>query len=127
MSNPNYQISVNLLKLRAASVMKIKGKTTVVRCLVIPLEGISTLVEKETGIFLNMGSFGSDNLNFGHTHIVKASFLKAENDAMTEEQRRAIPILGNMKPMEAKQTAVPETNAVAEAEKEENEKDDLPF
>lgn len=111
----NYGINVNLLKLKKSGIMKIKGKEKVVRCLVIPLEGISNLVETEHGIFLNLSAWESDKLNYGHTHYLKINLPKEENEKMSDDERRLVPIIGNMKAIIAKQNSVAEPTEVVES------------
>jgi hypothetical protein len=122
----NYSISINLLKVKNTAIKTIQGKTKPVRCVIIPLEGLSNLVENEHGIFLNMGAWASENQKFGNTHYVKVNISKEEQEAMTEEQRKQQPIVGNMKPIVAKQTTVPESTKPETPVTVEGE-DDLPF
>ena len=115
----NYSIKTDLLKLKGAFVTNIKGKTTTKRCLCIPIDG-SGLFLGEKGCYLNMTAIEMQNSQYGDTHCIKQNLDKGVYDAMTEEQRRAMPIIGSMRPLEKPQAALDTTYMV-----ETN--DDLPF
>lgn len=115
----NYSIKTDLLKLKGAFVTNIKGKTTTKRCLCIPIDG-SGLFLGEKGCYLNMTAIEMNNSQYGDTHCIKQNLEKSVYDAMTEEQRRAMPIIGSMRPFEKSQAALDTSYMV-----ESNE--DLPF
>ena len=116
----NYQVKLNLLKLDRATVTNIKGKSQTLKCLVVPIGDGTDIVHGEKGAYLDLVAFETANSQFGDTHCVKVSYPKERRDAMTDEEKRSKPFVGNMRPLEAKQ---PQVTSVAEAE----QPDDLPF
>lgn len=106
--------------------MSLKGQTGMVRGIFIPILE-NKLYEGEKALYLDMTGFEISKEKKGDrkdTHLVKQSFAKEVYDAMTEEQRKEVPILGNHvlwgfqepAPNEFKVEAVPE-----------DEGNDLPF
>lgn len=122
----NYSIKADLLKLKGAFVTNFKGKTATKRCLVIPVDD-SALYVGEKGVYLNMTAIEMENPRFKETHCIKQSLDKEIYEALTDEQRQALPIIGGMKPIERK--AAPQMNVSSTfdgTQAVENE-DDLPF
>lgn len=115
----NSSIKVNLLQLKGAFVTNLKGKTATKRCLVIPVDGANIYVGQK-GCYLNMTAIEMQNSQYGDTHCIKQNLEKSVYDAMTEEQRRAMPIIGSMRPLEKSQAAL-DTSYMVETN------DDLPF
>ena len=87
---------INLLNLTAARQM-VRGKAGEVDCLIIPIEK-NKLFVGEKGIYLDLIAFEIKEQKEGRTdtHLVKQSFSKAEREKMTEDQLKAIPILGSL-------------------------------
>lgn len=92
----NISIKNNLLALEGATVMNIKGKNGEVKCIVIPIE-MASLYHGEKGVYLDTTAIPLTNPREGSkdTHLVKQSFGKEKFNAMSEEEKKAIPILGN--------------------------------
>lgn len=136
----NYKVSVNLLRLNGAFVSNLKGKATTKRCLCIPIDE-AHLFLGEKGCYLNLNAWETrEESPYGDTHYLKQRFSKEVGDAMTEEQRRAIPIVGNMKPKQGygpdgqpvqTQQPAPQPATVTEQQQQHDElpqrDDDLPF
>lgn len=129
----NLNISVNLLKLKAA-VMGVKGKNQVKKCVVIPIEDndIYSKVDDNgnVSVFLNLTAWENrQQSQYGDTHMVKQSHSKEWNEAHTDEQRRDEPILGNARPViERTIESVNCPTAEVEATPFPNQEgDDLPF
>lgn len=102
----NYSIKLDLLKLKGAGVTNIKGRTATKKCLVIPIEDARLFLGGK-GVYLDLSAWESrEQGKYGDTHGVKQSFSKETLDAMSEEERKALPFLGNMRPMQ-QQTAQP--------------------
>ena len=129
----NLNISVNLLKLKAA-VMGVKGKDKVKKCVVIPIED-NDLFSKvddngKVSVFLNLTAWENrETSQYGDTHMVKQSHSKEWNEAHTDEDRRKEPILGNARPVIEKtieSVNVPNAEVEPMPFKGEGE-DDLPF
>jgi hypothetical protein len=87
---------INLMYLKASR-MTIKGKLGPVECVVLPIE-LNKLFVGEKGIYLDLIAFElkEKNPERKNTHLVKQSFSKEDREAMTEEQRKAIPIIGSL-------------------------------
>ena len=124
----NYQISVKLNKLKGACVKELQGKTAKKKCIIIPIEDNDMFISDSNDVILNLAGWESNKLNHGNTHLIKWSPSKKTSEKMTDEQKRAIPILGNLKPFGTQTTAKP----VSEKPKDEfsdilNNDDDLPF
>lgn len=120
----NFSIKTDLLKLKGAFVTNLKGKTATKRCLIIPVDDAGLFIG-EKGVYLNMAAIEMNESRYGDTHCVKVSLPKDMVERMTEEERKAIPILGGMHPLQsqAQQMAV---RGQLDATVVMNE-DDLPF
>lgn len=92
MSNVN--LKINLMNLHAVVQIQ-KGQLGPVECIVIPIEK-NHLFKTDKGIYLDLSGFELKEKKFG-THLIKQSLPKEVYNAMTEEQRKAMPILGNIK------------------------------
>lgn len=122
----NFSIKTDLLKLKNSFVTNLKGKTETKRCLVIPIND-AQLFLGEKGVYLNLTAFEMREERYGDTHVLKQSLPKDVYQAMTDEERNALPLLGSLKPLEpapAKQMQVTQTTDAATAVEEP---DDLPF
>ena len=96
----NYNIKIDIKKMKDVAFAKIKGRP----CVIIPTDVNPELYVGAKGIYLNLVAFGLRTPSqFGDTHLVKSSPDKATVDAMTDDQRADIPILGNMRPIKPAQ------------------------
>lgn len=108
----NYNLRIALTKLKGAKVMEIEGKTCKKLCVVIPIDneegtvqdsyegkidGLPTLKPLDD-VQLNLTAFEFREKRFGQTHGIKASFSKKRLQSLKEEDLRAMPFVGNMKP-----------------------------
>lgn len=94
------------------------------RCICIPIDDNPNIYLGEKGCYLNMTAVEVNNPQFGDTHILKPDLPKEIRERMTQEQRDALPILGNMRPL-VKGQAINQTVNSEQAESEPQ--DDLPF
>lgn len=115
----NSSIKVNLLQLAGAFVTNLKGKTATKRCLVIPVDDARLYVGQK-GCYLNLTAIEMQNSQYGDTHCVKQNLEKSVYEAMTDEERRAMPIIGSMRPLEKPQAAL-DAGHIVESD------NDLPF
>lgn len=120
----NFSIKTDLLKLKGAFVTNLKGKTATKRCLIIPVDDAGLFIG-EKGVYLNLTAIEMQNPKFSETHCVKVSLDKERYEAMSEEERKAQPIIGGMKQLERQATEMNVTGMVDGASMIEN--DDLPF
>jgi hypothetical protein len=108
----NYNLKIMLTKLKGAKVMEIQGKTCTKTCVVIPIDneegtvkdsyeskinGIPTL-KPLSDVQLNLTAFEFREKKHGQTHGLKASFSRERMERMAEDELRAMPFVGNMKP-----------------------------
>jgi len=102
----NYDIKIKLTKIKGARMEIINGK----ECVVIPInDEIGTVCARYVNPFrvvkimddvvLNVEAYElkPDKQRYG-THILKPNFTKKVLEHMTEEQHKAVPIIGNMMP-----------------------------
>lgn len=122
----NYSIKADLFKVKGAALINLKGKTATKQCLVIPVEG-SGLFVGEKGVYLNMTAVEMRDPRYGDTHCVKISLDKDAYNALSEEERRAIPILGGLHEIERQTQAMTAARTVDMTANSDAEADDLPF
>lgn len=67
------------------------------------------------------------NPQYNDTHGIKPDIPKEKREAMTEEQRNAIPFIGNLRPIEPKPQATMQVNSSIGVDAFEPNNDDLPF
>lgn len=126
----NFQGKIDLLKLKNACVISVNGKSGAKKGVFIPIEDNSIFVStdennKAKGAYFNFAVFENKQpTKFGDTHMIKQSLGKDEQSNMSEEEKRAMPILGNMKPMKMQKAAQTVDAQVTPIVQEE---DDLPF
>lgn len=94
----NISVKLNLAGL-AHSRKLMKGKTGDIDCLIIPIEQ-NKLYKGEKGLYLDLTLIeikdrSKQSPDQKDTHLVKQSFSKEVYDAMSEEERKSYPILGN--------------------------------
>jgi hypothetical protein len=97
----NYNIRLNLAKFKKTTIMDIQGKSGKVKCVVIPIEENGIYVSDKTGnIFLDVSAYAQREIHYGQTHAIKQKIGGDKWRNMTQEERKAIPICGNMTPIE---------------------------
>ena len=109
----NYSIKIDCLKLNGAFMKNLTGKTATKRCLIIPVDDNECMY------------YELQNSQYGDTHLLKGDLPKEVRERMTEEERNAIPILGNMRPIKPQQMQV--TGSVSMDAPDGQQQDDLPF
>lgn len=121
----NFSIKVDLLKLKRACRVTIPGRTGKKRGIFIPFEDNSEVYDGEKGVYLNLTVVEMKQPGqWGDTHIVKGNKSEEEYKAMGEEERKSLPILGQMRPLERKTVQQPAPQVQVERTEED---DDLPF
>ena len=90
----NISIKVDLSKLPGATIMPVGKNQT--ECIVIPIE-LASLYKGTKGLYLDLTAIEltSPKPDSKDTHLVKQALSKEKFAAMTEEQKKAVPILGN--------------------------------
>ena len=74
-------------------------------------------------MYLNLKAYEMKEERYGKTHLVKQSLSKERYDAMTDEERRELPIIGNLSPIDETQRRQPTEGPTMDLP----EDDDLPF
>ena len=126
----NFQGKIDFLKLKNACVISVNGKSGAKKGVFVPIEDNGLFVttdgnNKVKGAYLNFAAFENKRVGkYGDTHMIKQSIGKDARSKMSEEEKRSIPILGNMKPMELQNASQAVEAPVAPLVQEE---DDLPF
>ncbi len=116
----NYSIKADLMKIKGAFVANIQGRTARKRCVCIPIEGSGLFLGKQ-GCYLNMTAIEMQNPKFEDTHCVKVQFDRDVYEKMSDEERRAQPIIGGLHAIERRQEQM-SVAAVARCDD-----DDMPF
>ena len=108
----NYNLRIALTKIKGAKVMDIEGKTCTKRCVVIPIDSEEGTVQDSyegkidglpttkylSDVMLNLTAFEFKKKKYGQSHGIKASFSKKKLERTSEEELKAMPFVGNMKP-----------------------------
>ena len=122
----NYGIKIDLLKLKGAFMRNLKGKETTKRCLIIPVDDCEGMFLGEKGCYLNMTAIEMQEPKYTDTHCIKVNLPKEQREAMTEDERNAIPILGGLHAIEVKQKII-QVGETIRQEAFAPSDDDLPF
>lgn len=94
----NYRIKLNLLRLPGAFVSTLKGKSAQKRCLCIPIDEAQIFVGQK-GCYLDLSAWELRVANeLGNSHYIKQRLSRQAYTAMSDEARRAMPIVGDMSP-----------------------------
>ena len=126
----NYQLKINIKALNRAFVHNIQGKTEKVECLCIP---VSEFYKGKNGeLYCTFGITEKKTVGtYGDTHFCKQQLKKESYAKLTDEQKKNIPIIGNMQP--SKFGNAPKTEQVQDAvvlpptESLNSSNNDLPF
>lgn len=118
----NITAKLNLLMLKGA-VKMMKAQSGEIECLIIPIEQ-NKLFKGEKGVYLDLIAFEIQNKkdDSKDTHLVKQSLPKDVREKMSDDELKAMPILGNIRVFSDGFNSEPVTNPDPLSEK-----DDLPF
>ena len=128
----NLQGKINLLKLEKAGLVMVNGRSGAKLCVVIPVEENDIYVSRDEslkpkGAYLSINAWQSNSESgvdqYGNSHSVKQGFSREFRERMDEEEMRAKPFIGNLRPWERKEQPITAPTAEASAD----EYDDLPF
>ena len=120
----NFGIKIDLLKIKGAFMKYVQGRTQTKRCIIIPVDDDPGIYLGEKGCYLSMVAVELQNPKYEDTHMVKSDIPKDVRELLTEEQRRELPILGNMRPLQSGQQQMQVNGVAAFAEGEDTS---LPF
>ena len=92
----NISTKINLRQLKNIRKTMKRKDGSEVECLIIPIEP-NHLYKTEKGAYLDLIGFSFDNKieDSKDTHLVKQSLPKEVFEKMTEEEKKAIPVIGN--------------------------------
>lgn len=104
----NYNLSVNLLKLKNTCVIDVESKSTgvVKKGIFIPINDNDLYVSLDDtlnvrGLLLSLAAWElKEKSKYGDTHLVKQAFSKEFRETLSDEEIKSMPILGNMKEIE---------------------------
>ncbi len=123
----NYSVSIDLLKLKGAFMRNLKGKTATKKCLIIPVEDCDGVFLGKKGCYLNMTAIEMREPKYRDTHCVKVDLPKEQREAMSEEELKAIPILGGLHAIEPRPDDEMSVRGTVGADELGGSEDDLPF
>ncbi len=89
--------SMNLAALKHVVMEKTGKEGKPVKGIFVPLDANSIQQHENGGMYLNVVAFPMRESKEWATHIVKQSLKKEVREAMSEEEKQAVPILGNLK------------------------------
>lgn len=101
----NYSLKVNLLKLRKAGIVKIKGRDESLDCVVLPIKYNHIFMSRDEdtnkikSAYLDLTAWAMNNPKYDETHLLKQSLPKEVREQMNDEEKNGLPILGGMKPI----------------------------
>lgn len=92
----NISIKINLRQLKSA-VRTMKSASGEIECLIIPINQ-NHLIKGEKGIYIDMQAYElkEKKADRKDTHLIKQGFPKEVFEAMTDEEKKTTPILGNL-------------------------------
>jgi hypothetical protein len=119
-------LDVNLGNLKSV-VRELKGKNGAVDCLIIPIKE-NNLFKGKKGVYLKIIAFELKNKKDDRkdTHLLKQSYKKEEIEAMSEDQKAAIPLLGSLTVWDDS-TQTNASSEISDVEMDNLPEDDLPF
>lgn len=127
----NYSLKIDVKKLNKAFVMPIQGKTATVECVCIPTSEFYKGKDGELYSNIEIIERKNGTGKYGDTHFAKQQLEKESYKALSEEQRKAIPILGGFQPSKFGnvETVVAEEVKATQATqtKPQPQFDDVPF
>lgn len=101
----NFLLRIDLKKLNGAFLTEIRGREATKTCLVIPTKDAGLFVGTK-GVYLDLAALEVKDRKFDDTHCLKLSVSRERYEAMTDEEKRLVPIVGGMRPAAAAQQTV---------------------
>lgn len=126
----SYSGKMNLLKFKNACIVTVQGKTQAKRGVFIPIDDNNLFISadedlKAKGAYLDFMAWENQQPGkYDDTHSLRQSLAKEVRERMTDEELKAVPYIGNMKPYEIPNAA--RTVEAPQATVDEG-MDDLPF
>jgi hypothetical protein len=100
-------LKINLSNLKSVTQWQ-KGESGPVECLIIPIDE-NYLYRGNKGLYLDLTAFEVRNPKEGmkDTHILKQSLPKEVYETLTDEEKKAMPIMGNAMVVEVQGSSMP--------------------
>ena len=123
----NISINVNLTQLKHL-VKDLKGASGTVKCLIIPIKE-NDLFEGEKNISLSLNAFQlkEPRADSKTTHLVKQQLSKELFNMLSDDEKRAMPIIGDAVCWGSREADPVESSTISSADLSDDEHDDLPF
>lgn len=122
----NFGMKIDLLKLKGAFMRNLAGRAATKRCLIIPVDDCDGMFLGEKGCYLSMTAIEMREPKYSDTHCIKVDIPKEQREAMTEEERNAVPILGGLHTIEMQQATMQVSGTLGQDAFAPTD-DDLPF
>ena len=126
----SYSGKMNLLKFRNACIVSVKGKSETKRGVFIPIDDNNLFISsdenlKPKGAYIDFTAWENQQPGkYGDTHSIRQSLAKEVRERMTDDELKAVPYFGNMKPYTLENAA--KTVEAPSAQVDEG-LEDLPF
>lgn len=126
----SYSGKMNLLKFRNACIVSVKGKASTKRVVFIPIDDNNLFISadenlKPKGAYIDFTAWENQQPGkYGDTHSIRQSLAKEVRERMTDDELKAVPYFGNMKPYTLENAA--KTVEAPSAQVDEG-LEDLPF
>jgi len=119
----NLGIKIDALKFKGAFMRNLTGKTAIKRCLIIPVDDNPNIYLGEKGCYMNFTAVEVQNPQYGDTHLIKGDIPREVYERMSDEERKAQPVFGNVRPIKPREMVV--TGSISMDENQQQ--DDMPF
>lgn len=126
----SYSGKMNLLKFKNSCIVSVKGKSETKRGVFIPIDDNNLFISadenlKPKGAYIDFTAWENQQPGkYGDTHSIRQSLAKEVRERMTDDELKAVPYFGNMKPYTLENAA--KTVEAPSAQVDEG-LDDLPF
>lgn len=100
MEEKKYNIRLDLRKFKNTFVKEIQGSTRTVQCVCIPIKDNHIFVSERCSIYLDLQAKPMKSMAYGQSHFIKPKVGSDNWKSMSVEERKAIPIVGNLLPIE---------------------------
>ena len=120
----------NLLKFKNSCIVSVKGKSETKRGVFIPIDDNNLFISadenlKSKGAYIDFTAWENQQPGkYGDTHSIRQSLAKEVRERMTDDELKAVPYFGNMKPYTVENAA--KTVEAPSAQVDEG-LEDLPF
>lgn len=94
----------NLLKFKNSCIVSVKGKSETKRGVFIPIDDNNLFISadenlKPKGAYIDFTAWENQQPGkYGDTHSIRQSLAKEVRERMTDDELKAVPYFGNMKP-----------------------------